>query len=259
MTLRQWFKYQIYGLAGTFPYFGVRVHFPRRSVAFLAACEQGIFEADNVRILQELCRHGSYMFDVGANLGLMAIPVLHAVDDCKVISFEPSPNSLPWLKKTIVESKYSDRWVLVDKAAGDKSGRAKFSVSPPTDGLYDGFKSTGRVPEIGTVDVEVTTLDAVWKSLGRPPISIIKIDVEGCELNVLSGASECLEKMHPFVLLEWNKTNMNAYGLESSELLEFSRIHKYVVYSISTFVPINSSVELQLHQLRAESFLLVPG
>jgi FkbM family methyltransferase len=41
------------------------------------------------------------VFDVGANIGLMAIPLLTHVPECRVISFEPSENSVPYLRKTI--------------------------------------------------------------------------------------------------------------------------------------------------------------
>src|SRR5262249_56487266 len=115
MTLRQWIKYHVYNWIGSFPYFGVRVHFPRHSAAFRAACEQGIFESENVRMLQTICRPDSYMFDVGAHLGLMAIPILAAISNSRIVSFEPSPNSAPWLKQTIATAGFGDRWTLIDK------------------------------------------------------------------------------------------------------------------------------------------------
>jgi hypothetical protein len=91
MTLRQTIKYWLYGrcpgFAGSFPYFGTRVYFPPGSKSFLAACEQGIFEADNVRLLQGLVRPGSYFFDVGTNIGLMSAPVLHTAPDVRIVSF----------------------------------------------------------------------------------------------------------------------------------------------------------------------------
>src|SRR5207302_6765911 len=100
-ALKRWLYGSCPGFAGSFPYFGTNVYFPKGSLCFRAACEQGIFEAENVRLLQGICRPGSHMFDVGANLGLMALPVLRHVAGCKVVSFEPSPNTLPWLERTI--------------------------------------------------------------------------------------------------------------------------------------------------------------
>jgi hypothetical protein len=52
MTLRKTMKAWIYGkclgIAGRFPYYGTRVHFPEGALSFLAACQQGVFEGDDV-------------------------------------------------------------------------------------------------------------------------------------------------------------------------------------------------------------------
>ena len=145
ITLRQWAKYRIYGLIGTFPYFGFQVYFPKACSAFRWVCSQGIFEAENARLLQQLCRPGTYMFDVGANRPWPA--VLRFSAESKVVSFEPSPNAVPWLRRTVVHSGLGKRWQLVEKAVGDDPGTADFSVSVATEGLYDGLKHTGRTSE----------------------------------------------------------------------------------------------------------------
>ena len=52
--LKYWLCGKCPGFAGTFPYYGTQVYFPKDSISFRAVCEQGIFEADNVRLLQNL-------------------------------------------------------------------------------------------------------------------------------------------------------------------------------------------------------------
>jgi FkbM family methyltransferase len=259
MNFRQWLKYRIYGWLGRFPYFGTCVHFLKDSSAFRAVCEQGIFESANVRILQGLCRPGSYMFDVGANLGLMAIPVLSLVPSCIVVSFEPSPNSLPFLRRTIAGAGFGERWRLIERAVGATSRKAEFSLSQPAEGLFDGLKSTARVTEVARVTVDVTTLDAEWKNLGRPPVAAIKIDVEGAELDVIRGAGECLKQTRPTILLEWNAINLAAYGNKPELLLQTAQDIGYRLYAMPSLVPIQAVSELNLHMIGTESFLLIPG
>jgi FkbM family methyltransferase len=258
MTFRKRLKYGLYSIFGSFPYFGVRVYFPRGSRSFRATCEQGIFEAGNVRVLQDLCREGSYLFDVGAHLGLMAIPLLATVRGVCVISYEPSPNALPWLKETVREARLGERWQLVEKAVGAASSVSHFSISDVADGLFDGLRHTLRVPQKDQVPVDVTTLDDEWRRLGFPSVSMIKIDVEGAELGVLRGARNCLEKCRPFVLLEWNRTNLAAYGVTSGELLEFAHASTYGLYSVPSMIRIRTAAELRLQQSVGESFLLAP-
>jgi FkbM family methyltransferase len=194
------------------------------------------------------------MFDVGANLGLMAIPVLTTVPDCSVVSFEPSPNSLPSLRRTIASARFGDRWQLVESAVGARPHTAEFSLSRPDDGLYDGLKSTGRVAEAAKVTVVVTTLDATWKALGCPPVKAIKVDVEGAELDVIHGATECLKETRPILLIEWNATNLAAYGTKPA-VQEIG----YGLYALPSIVPVRDASELALHMIGTESFLLVPA
>jgi len=258
VSLRKWSKYHLYGCVGAFPYFGFQVYFPSRCTAFRRACAEGVFEAENVRALQLLCRPGSYMFDVGANLGLMALPVLRSVPDSRVISFEPSPNALPWLRKTVARSSIEDRWQLVEKAVSCAPGIIPFSVSAVTEGLYDGLLHTRRTDEARKVKVEVTTLDLQWERLGRPDLSVIKIDVEGGELDVLRGGQTCLSHARPFVLTEWCPLNLKAYGIPNESLFRFVREHGYLLYALPQMIPVTSCADLNLQMMRTESFLLTP-
>ena len=262
MNLRRVIKRWLYGscpgLAGAFPYFGTRVYFPKGSLSFLATCEQGIFEAENVRLLQGLCRPGTCLFDVGAHLGLMAIPVLHHVRNCHVVSFEPSPNALPWLERTIAESPFCGRWTLVPMALGATRKEAEFSLCSPELGLFDGLKPTRRVPETRRVLVQVATLDAEWDRLGRPEVSAIKLDVEGAELEVLLGATECLRANRPSVLLEWNVSNLEAYACRRCAILDFAEKVGYDVFAAPHLIPVRGPKELELQMIRTETFLLAP-
>ncbi len=246
------------GISGSFRYFNHRVYFPHRSAAFLAACDQGIFEAANVALLQQLCRSDTYLFDVGANIGLMAIPVLRAVPECKVVSFEPSPNSLPFLRRTRSTSPFRDRWSVVAKAVSDHTGSAEFSVAGRRFGLFDGLKATHRVPEARRVGVQITTVDAEWATLGKPKVSVIKIDVEGGELAVLNGATECIATCLPSIRTEWNRQNLAAYDCPAELIIPFASQFGYRIYSMPNGIAASDEIELELQMLRTESFLLIP-
>jgi len=260
MSLRKKIKRLLYGrcpgFAGAFPYFGLKVYFPPRSLSFYAACEQGIFEHDNVRVLQSLIRPGTTMFDVGGNIGLMAIPVLKSCPDCRVVTFEPSANVLPSLRRTIAGCPFRSRWQLIEKAVASTEGAANFTLSSQAESLFDGFRDTHRASGSATVTVPVTTLDATWKALGQPHVSLIKCDVEGADLDVLTGAHECLAATGAAILTEWNATNLAAYERPPGSLLEFARRTGYRVFAVPSFAEISDPVALRLHMIETESFLL---
>ena len=94
------------------PYYGARVYFPKGSYIFHMLCEQGIYEGENIKVINSLVDPGTTYIDVGANIGLMAVPVLNN-QDCSVISFEPSPNVLTFLERTASESQYRNRWKVI--------------------------------------------------------------------------------------------------------------------------------------------------
>jgi FkbM family methyltransferase len=248
------------GFAGAFRYFGIKVHFPKNSFLFYMACDQGIFEAENLAILLARTRPGTWFLDAGTNIGLMSVPVLVKVPDCHVVSFEPSPSVRPFLERTIAGSGRADRWILVPKAVGAAPGSTGFSVSSPENSAFDGVRATGRMPTVREVEVEVTTIDIEWKRLGCPAVSVIKCDIEGGELDALRGAQECLSRNRPDVLFEWNAINLKAYHCPPTSLLEFVRSLDYRLYALPSFTLVSSNRELEVHMSRTESFLLLaPG
>ncbi len=260
MTIRQHIKYWLYnscpGFKGAFPYFRTNLYFPPGSLSFKAVCQQGIYEAENVRILQALAHPRSTVFDVGANIGLMAVPLLQCLPEIQVVSFEPSPNTLPYLRRSRSESAFKERWTIVEKAVGTSVGEVVFNLSNPSDSLFDGVLATGRVPSTGSVKVELTTIDQVWRELGQPTVSVIKCDIEGGESAMLDGAEQCISTCRPSLLLEWNPDNLAAYGIPSSRLLSYAESHDYYVYSVPSLVRVTTPGELQMQMAFTENFLL---
>jgi FkbM family methyltransferase len=260
--LRKSIKKLVYGsvpgFRGRFPYYGAQVYFPPNSFAFAGACECGVYERENTKLLRFLAKPGTWMFDVGANIGLMALPVLHDNREVKVLSFEPSPNTAPFLRRTVEGSRYKDRWQLVTKAVGRAVGTTQFHVSPASFDLFDGVAQTGRIRGSEVVELEMTTLDAEWNALGCPAVSVIKIDVEGWESEVLAGAGELVAAQQPSILLEWNAANLAACGVAKGSLLQMAGEMGYRLFNLPDFAEIKDATVLELQMLRGENFLLFP-
>ena len=241
-----------------FPYFGTKVYFPKNSLIFRVACDSGIYESENLRILQGLAEESSTVFDVGANIGLMAVPLLASSGNLRVHSFEPSPNSLPYLQRTAQGSQFGSRWQIVGKAVGSTIGSVEFHIASKDLGAYDGVRDTSRVKGAGTVQVPMTTIDREWEDAGKPRISAIKIDVEGAERMALGGASACISQNRPAVLLEWASSNLAAFDCDPAWLLSFAKESGYSVHGVPGIARVASAIGLKAQMAITDTFLLLP-
>jgi FkbM family methyltransferase len=261
-SLRAHLKYRLYnsvpGFAGRVPFYGVTLHAPRHSIALWAVCADGGFEPEVVRRLVAFTRPNTVLMDVGANAGLMAIPVLREVAGSRVVSFEPSPTSLPWLERTAKESEFRDRWTIVPKALSNAPGEADFAVGGSRDALYEGFKSHQRIGGSRSVRVAVSTLDAEWIALGQPDVSVIKIDVEGAEGLVLGGAAQVIRASRPALVIEWNAAYLQRFGTAFVDLLALARTFNYRVLTIPGAVPVDDATVLAAQAVSCDNFLLLP-
>ena len=246
------------GLSGWFKYFGTRVYFPNRAWIFDLACQQGIYEADLLKLLMGLVTPGSWYFDVGANIGLMSVPILKTVQDCHVLSLEPSSNSSPFLERTWQESPWKQRWVVKRKAVGAQCAQVEFYVGPRRFGGFDGLRHTGRAPCVAKELVPVTTLDREWITLGRPTVSCVKLDIEGAELEALDGGRELLTTRRPYVILEWYPENFRVFGHVAEDLLKLSDEIAYDLVALPSLNVVGTATLMAAHIQMTASYMLVP-
>jgi FkbM family methyltransferase len=262
MNLKRWLKNVYYGnfpeRKRAFPYFGTLVYFPKNSLVFRVACESGIYEWENLRVLQALAEEESTVFDVGANIGLMAVPLLASSKRLRVQSFEPSPNSLPYLQRTAEGSAFGSRWQIIGKAVGSTVGSVEFNIASKELGAFDGVRNTGRVANGGTLQVPMTTIDRAWEDAGKPRVSVIKIDVEGAERMAIEGASVCIADNRPSMLVEWNSSNLLAFDCDPNWILSFAKGSGYAVHGVPGIAQVTGPVALKAQMALTESFVLLP-
>lgn len=243
---------------GSFRYFGSEVHFPVGSHLFHRVCAEGVFEPEIIQLLNNLVLPDTTFLDVGANIGLTAVPLLAHQPDCRVVSVEASPDTLQYLRRTHAASAHRPRWDVIGCAAGSARGTADFHVSSPENGAFDGFRDTQRGGAKRQVTVDVRTLDDIWSELGRPKVSAIKIDVEGAETEVLHGARELLNTEKPPLVIEWNVTNLGAYGRDPTEIFPLSAELGYRPYGYPTLNRIDCFPTLRATMAVTEMLLLAP-
>lgn len=244
---------------GWITYCGAKVYFPPHSYAASCVLNTGSYEHDITTVLRAAVRPDSFVFDVGANIGLSALPLLRDVPSVQVVSFEASPGVYEYLKRTHAGSPYRANWHLVNAAATSRHGQTiSFTVHQASGDVYDGIRPTGRAAVAHTVDVPATTIDHEWLARGRPPVSLIKVDTEGAEIQVLEGAAECIRTCCPAVVTEWCPKNFAAYGCGPEAMFDLARHYGYDLYAIPPMSRVTESNVLPYLLELHENLLLLP-
>jgi FkbM family methyltransferase len=152
---------------------------------------------------------GGQCIDVGANVGVFTF-AMAARGAKSVLAMEPNKDVLDLARKTAREFwRWGNRandpphLFFLPHAAGRALALASLRRDPRGSG------GTQVVPD-EQGNTLISTLDS--NSLVTRPVSIIKIDAEGMDVDVLIGASGILHTDRPSVLFEWNPEAMGALG-----------------------------------------------
>lgn len=152
---------------------------------------------DEYRAFRSVVRRGTTVLDVGANVGAYTLLFATWVGEAgRVFAFEPAPETCEGLRTHVRLNHFDDRVTVVEAAVAGAVGRAPFALHPS-----GGASSLALASVAGArVSVATETIDHVCKEHGLLP-ALIKIDVEGAELDVLKGARNTLSLpgLHVFV------------------------------------------------------------
>ena len=194
----------------------------------------------------------THAFDIGANAGQYGGWLRASGFSGYIVSLEPLPDA----HERLADAAAGDpKWSTIQAAAGAATGQATInrandsvtsSMLDPTNEL------TSRIPsaEIAErLEVEVTTVDAVWRQHGAPTASLLKIDVQGFEHQVLDGAVEAMQSVS-LVEIEMGLTGLYDGGSSIYDLLPRLRDAGFSVISIdSGYVDRNTGQVLDIDML----------
>jgi FkbM family methyltransferase len=159
-------------------------------------------------------RPGDLFVDIGANIGAFTI-LASGVAGARTVAFEPAPLASGCLHRNIRLNNLSDRVTPRDVALGSRAGKVQMTAGLGTENHIMGA-SNG----VESVEVEMCTLDA---ELGDKDPTVIKMDVEGFESEVVAGGRKVLIKRSLLALIMEKTEQANRYGKNEIELHEWIR------------------------------------
>ena len=178
--------------------------------------------------------------DVGANFGWYSLLSASIAPNATVIALEPSRENFSLLMQNI-ESNLFTNIIALNKGAGADSGKASLYVHEQGN---PGAHSI-RKPVAGLSE-EVISLEPLDRLLAPydGQIHLLKIDVEGYEIETLMGAAETLKRTN-CILLEYSPSFLRECGHDPMQLLKVLGLNGFIPHLVRT-----TGIEpVELHRL----------
>jgi FkbM family methyltransferase len=151
----------------------------------------GLYEKYETKLFKKLIKKGMVVVDVGANIGYYTLLAARCVgEEGKVFAFEPDPYNYSLLCKNIEVNGYRNV-IPVRKAVFSKTGKMKMFLDKSNLGGHS--LSEANVNKSASITIEVTSLDDYFKNTDYK-IDLIKVDVQGSEMEVLEGMTNIINQ-----------------------------------------------------------------
>jgi FkbM family methyltransferase len=161
-----------------------------RAAAVIAGT--GLTERDDAIFVIDLLRAGDLFVDVGANIGFYT--VVAARRGAQVRAYEPTLEASEACRRSVSLNGVDGGVSIHRVACGAASGVTRFTT---------GLDISNHIVEDGQpgIEVPIRTLDAELAD-ADPPLTMLKVDAEGHDMDVLRGAIGAIERLRPVIQVE---------------------------------------------------------
>lgn len=140
--------------------------------------------------------------DIGVNQGQTLLKVKSIDAQTVYFGFEPDPRCTSYVLELIRANRFTN-CAVVPVGLSDKTGLATLFSSgdgDPSASILESFRTLP--PDVARQPVPVFRFDALVEPLMIRDLAVMKIDVEGSELEVLRGAQQAIASFRPFIICE---------------------------------------------------------
>lgn len=150
-------------------------------------------------LLRETIQEGMVVVDIGSNIGYyLTLAASRVGRSGKVVGIEPAPRNVQLLRRNI-ELNGLTNVSVVEGAAADRDGDGVLYVSN-----LSNWHSTlaSSQAQRGEVSVKMFKIDTLVESLGLPRVDLIRMDIEGAEIEAVPGMLRTLQTWWPKLVIE---------------------------------------------------------
>jgi FkbM family methyltransferase len=214
-----------------------------------------LYDRYTKKIIFKHCKQDSNCIDIGANEGKILQWMIETAPNGNHIAFEPIPSLLAKLKL-----QFGSKALILPIALSDKRGISPFNYVINNPAL-SGLLKRPYPNHYQEKQIEVTTelLDYIIEA--NQKISLIKMDVEGGEWNVLQGAIKTIHRTQPLILFECGKIGGDLYKFSDINMFQlFNNILKYRIFTLKGWLesatPLTSSDFSKYYENGSEYFFV---
>lgn len=192
-------KEKIYRFIG-----GLKFYATKGDAGIVANVYTGLYDFEEMSFLLHYLKENDIFIDVGANVGEYSL-LASGMAKARSFAYEPIHSTFEKLSRNIILNKLEDKVTLRNKGVSSKSERLCFTINK---GVMNHVSSNKNDD---TVEVMVESLD---ESFIETSADLIKIDVEGHENEVLSGAHKVLssERLQALIIEINNRATQAGYS-----------------------------------------------
>ena len=176
-----------------------KFYVPNHEEDLIQKCIHGskeYFEKDFLEKVDKYLPKNAIILDIGANIGNHTLYWANESKAKKIYSFEPIPHTFSILKKNIEINNLQDKVALFNIGLADENGKAEIK-SFCKQNL--GGTRLKKLQSNTNLQIDIKMLDSI--NIEEKQIDLIKIDVEGMDNEVLTGAKKTLKKHKPSLIL----------------------------------------------------------
>ena len=173
----------------------------KASYSILQKCD--FFDKAEINFIKEVSKKSSiFLIDCGSNFGFYSLFVCSLSNKNKVISIEASPDTFKEFKNNIDLNKFNNIKYF-NKAVSHVDNTIVDLKESERDWESSIISSDYKV--INSIKIDTITLDTVLREeILNEETLIIKIDVEGGDLDVLAGAKKIIQQYKPIIIIEFS-------------------------------------------------------
>lgn len=181
----------------------------------------GLMEFADMSFAMHVLNEGDLFVDVGANIGVYTV-MASGVRDARTIAIEPVPTTARAFEDNVAINQIASRVTIFNGGLGSREGELRFTSDRGSKNRVVVGDERGE-----TLAVPIKTLDSLLD--GEDPF-LIKIDVEGYEMEVLAGAETTLHsELLQAIIIETNGSGQR-YGVSDETIHMFMISHGFGAY-----------------------------